>query len=141
MKNPILTTLAALSLLSSGGVLAQGVTITVPGQGRVQVGTAGSGNAVTAVPGAALVISGNRATRALRCEGGSVTISGNDNRLTLSGRCRRVILSGNGNTVTVAAVGQIIASGNGNTVSWGRALSGGQPLVQILGNGNRVMKR
>lgn len=102
-------------------VAAQSATMTIPGMGQM--------------------LAGDNASRALKCNGDAVTVSGDSNRLTLTGNCTQVVVNGNKNVVSVVAVGQIVVNGKQNTVTWSKSLKGAKPMLRVTGTANKILKK
>jgi hypothetical protein len=81
-----------------------------------------------------VIISGVGSSRAVRCEGNTVSVNGVRNEVTLTGRCTRVDVTGVENTVIVESAEAIDVSGVDNTVTF---LSG-EPELSRSGIGNTV---
>lgn len=87
---------------------------------------------------AAVVVSGDKATRVVDCHGADLTVIGNDNVLAVTG-CSTYTIPGNGNRIRARLLesSSISASGNRNVVTWTPA-PGWSPRVSATGTGNRI---
>jgi hypothetical protein len=89
------------------------------------------------------------------CNGGTVSVRGDDNILTIKGECNKVAVSGDDNvisattikdldvsgsdnTITVDTVSKISASGDDNTIKWAKGAAGKAPDISLKGKDNKI---
>lgn len=89
---------------------------------------------VTVGPGESTSIAGVQTRRTVRCDGGTVTVSGMENVVEVTGACGAITVSGMTNVVRVETARTIAASGFDNRVTY----RDGTPEVVTSGSGNVV---